>query len=173
MPQDAEAETSPLLQQQNIPTTTTMIPAHSHSSNGTVKTWPLALLRLEGAAIFGATIYAYRQTGGSWLTFGAWLLLPDLGMAGYLANTRVGAALYNAVHTETPGILMLCAAWVVQRGEQSGGSGPGSPGGAGNLGLGLARVALTWLAHVGMDRMLGFGLKYATGFGHTHLGVLD
>lgn len=121
--------------------------------DGVVKTWPRHLLRLEGACILGATMWAYRQTGGSWWAFSGWLLLPDLGMAGYLANTRVGAALYNSVHTETPGILLLCVAWA---GRDNG----------------LARVALTWLAHIGMDRMLGFGLKYGTGFGHTHLGSI-
>jgi len=74
-------------------------------------------------------------------------------MAGYLANTRAGAALYNSVHTETPPIILLCAAWAT-RNEA------------------VAGVALCWLAHIGMDRMFGFGLKYGTGFGHTHLGVL-
>jgi len=74
-------------------------------------------------------------------------------MAGYLANTAAGAVLYNSVHTETPPILLLCV----------------SLARANNAGLGLA---LCWLAHVGMDRMFGFGLKYGSGFGHTHLGVM-
>jgi hypothetical protein len=28
------------------------------------------------------------------------------------------------------------------------------------------------LAHVGMDRAVGYGLKYPTAFGRTHLGVV-
>jgi hypothetical protein len=31
-------------------------------------------------------------------------------------------------------------------------------------------VALIWLAHIGFDRALGYGLKYKAGFGFTHLG---
>jgi hypothetical protein len=31
-------------------------------------------------------------------------------------------------------------------------------------------IAMIWLAHIGIDRALGYGLKYATGFGFTHLG---
>lgn len=72
-------------------------------------------------------------------------------MVGYLANTRAGAALYNSAHTETPPILLLCGA-LAKKSE---------------VGVGLA---LCWLAHIGMDRMLGFGLKYGTAFAHTHLG---
>ena len=75
-------------------------------------------------------------------------------MAGYLANTSVGAAIYNSVHTETPPILLLCTA--LARDNKS-----------------AAGLALCWLAHIGMDRMLGFGLKYGTGFTHTHLGKID
>jgi hypothetical protein len=33
-------------------------------------------------------------------------------------------------------------------------------------------MALIWLAHIGMDRMLGYGLKYSGGFKDTHLGRL-
>lgn len=77
-------------------------------SSGVVRTWPLTLLKVEGAAILGATIWAYSRLGQSWWTFGALLLVPDLGMVGYASNTRLGAALYNSVHTETPPILLLC-----------------------------------------------------------------
>ena len=34
----------------------------------------------------------------------------------------------------------------------------------------LQALALIWIAHIGLDRALGYGLKYATGFGDTHLG---
>jgi hypothetical protein len=118
--------------------------------DGFVKSWPRALLRLEGACIFGATIWAYSRFGQSWWTFGGLLLAPDLGMAGYIANTSAGAAFYNTVHTETTPILMLCAG--LARGNKT-----------------MTGLALCWLAHIGMDRMFGFGLKYGTGFGHTHL----
>ena len=31
-------------------------------------------------------------------------------------------------------------------------------------------LALVWLAHIGLDRLLGMGLKYNDRFAHTHLG---
>lgn len=123
--------------------------------SGFAKTWPRLLLRLEGAAIFTSSTWAYSRLtpSPSWWTFAALLLVPDLGMAGYLANTSAGAALYNSVHTETPPIILLYAAWATANEA-------------------VAGVALCWLAHIGMDRMFGFGLKYGSGFGHTHLGVI-
>lgn len=72
-------------------------------------------------------------------------------MVGYLASTSAGAVLYNTVHTETPPILVLCTALALNNNA-------------------VAGLALTWLAHIGMDRMLGYGLKYGSSFSHTHLG---
>jgi hypothetical protein len=122
-------------------------------SNGYVRGGPLVLLRLEGAAILVVSLLAYGQFGQSWWIFAALILAPDLSMLGYLVTARAGAASYNAVHTLT-GPLML-------------------------LGLGLVcgsalilSLSLIWLAHIGLDRMLGFGLKYASGFSDTHLGLL-
>jgi hypothetical protein len=122
--------------------------------DGFVRSWPKILLQVEGACIFGSTIWAYSRFDQSWWTFAGLLLLPDLGMVGYLANTSVGAAIYNSVHTETPPILLLCTSLAREN----------------KVGAGLA---LCWLAHIGMDRMLGFGLKYGSGFGHTHLNNFD
>ena len=120
---------------------------------GVVQTWPLTLLRVEGVAIFGSTIWAYSRLALSWWTFGTFLLLPDIGMAGFAANTRLGSATYNSVHTETPPILLLCYGLAQNNKPVMG-------------------AALTWLAHIAMDRMLGFGLKYDDGFGVTHMGVI-
>jgi hypothetical protein len=36
--------------------------------------------------------------------------------------------------------------------------------------LTILLIAMIWLAHIGFDRALGYGLKYASGFGFTHLG---
>jgi hypothetical protein len=121
--------------------------------DGFAKGWPKTLLQLEGAAILGSSIWAYSRFNQSWWTFAGLLLVPDLGMVGYLSNTWLGATIYNSVHTETPPILLLCTA--LARNDST-----------------LAGWALCWLAHIGMDRMLGYGLKYGTGFGHTHLGFL-
>lgn len=119
--------------------------------DGFAKGWPKLLLQVEGACIFGSAIWAYSRFGQSWWTFAGLLLVPDLGMAGYIANTRLGAAIYNSFHTETPPLLLLCTA--LARDNNA-----------------VASWSLCWLAHIGMDRMLGYGLKYGTNFGHTHLG---
>ena len=121
--------------------------------DGVVKTWPRLLLRIEGACILGASVWGYWRLKQSWWTFAALLFLPDLGMVGFAVNNKTGAAIYNLVHTETPPLLLLCAAISNDH----------------RVGIGYA---LTWMAHIALDRMLGFGLKYGTQFGHTHLGVL-
>lgn len=112
---------------------------------------PLAVLRLEGAVALGAAAVAYQMLGGSWAWFAALFLLPDLSMLGYLAGPRVGAASYNTAHSYLGAATMaLLGASMHQH----------------SLLLGAA----IWVAHVGFDRMLGYGLKYATAFGDTHLG---
>jgi hypothetical protein len=118
---------------------------------GSVESWPRTLLRIEGAAIFGSAIWAYSQYGHSWWTFAGLIFLPDMGMAGYLANTTLGAAMYNTLHTETPPILLLCTA--LARSDTT-----------------LVSLSLCWLGHIGFDRMIGAGLKYGSHFRHTHLG---
>lgn len=97
--------------------------------DGIVKTWPRILLRVEGAVIFGATIWAYGKSGASWWLFAAGLLLPDLGMVGYLKDSISGAITYNAVHTEIVPVILLCIGYA-QRNTR------------------LVNVALIWLAHI-------------------------
>jgi hypothetical protein len=114
---------------------------------------PRSLLRLEAVAAVAAAIAAYVHLGGSWQLFAALFLVPDLSMLAYLAGARAGAAAYNIAHT-----YLLAAALA-----------------AGGLALGapfLLRIAAIGAAHVGFDRALGYGLKYATAFGHTHLGAI-
>jgi hypothetical protein len=109
------------------------------------------LLRLEGLAVLAAAVSAYAWLGGSWPLFALLLLAPDLAMLGYRLGPTVGAATYNAVHTTLA---------------------PAALGAAG-LALGapmMEALALIWIAHIGLDRALGYGLKYATGFGDAHLG---
>lgn len=109
------------------------------------------LLRAEGALTLLIAAAIYRHLGGAPSTFALWFLVPDLTLLGYLAGPRVGAAVYNAGHAQ---LLPL------------------------TLGLwGLAThtpaallAACIWVAHIGFDRMLGYGLKAATAFGDTHLG---
>jgi hypothetical protein len=114
---------------------------------GAVRTW----LRLEGLAALGAGLALYGATGGNWLFLLPLLLLPDASAVAYLIDPRVGAMLYNLAHTWVPGLLVLgVGVWL------------------GSTALELAAAIL--IAHVGMDRAAGFGLKLPTAFADTHLG---
>jgi len=111
------------------------------------------LLRLEGLVVLAATLAGYSQLGAGWGAFAMLFLLPDLSWLGYLAGPRQGAAAYNAAHSCLGPVALLAL------------------GGLGELPVALA-LGLVWCAHIGFDRMLGYGLKYASGFGDTHLGRL-
>jgi hypothetical protein len=112
---------------------------------------PLALLRLEGAAALAGATFAYSELSGRWTVFALLFLVPDLSMLGYLAGRRVGATCYNTAHSYL-GPAMLATL------------------GTALSAYGLLCVACIWAAHVGFDRLLGYGLKYGTSFGDTHLG---
>lgn len=113
---------------------------------------PRVLLRLEGAAVLAVGVGAYAVLDVSWWWFAGLFLVPDVFMVGYLANPRVGASVYNAGHTYAGPLLLGGYAGLVEA------SLPGA-------------IALIWISHIGFDRMLGFGLKYASGFQDTHLGT--
>lgn len=122
------------------------------SANGAPSGAPLLLLRAEGLALLAAAAAGYGALGGSWWLFAGLLLVPDLAMLGYLAGPRAGAAAYNALHTTLgPALLGLLAFGISS--------------------TGLGGLALIWAAHIGMDRAAGYGLKYASGFGATHLSL--
>jgi hypothetical protein len=111
-----------------------------------------ALLRLEGLAVLAATCAAYAQTGASWLLFAALFLAPDLSFLGYAGGKSLGALVYNAAHTYALPLLLLMAGLLAYPGVEP--------------------YALIWIAHIGLDRALGYGLKYGSGFGYTHLGLV-
>ena len=109
------------------------------------------LLRLEGLTLFAGMVLLYAAWGGSWWVFFILFLVPDLSFAAYLAGPKTGAIVYNAAHSYMAPVALM------------------------TLGFGLAApltpsIAMIWLAHIGIDRALGYGLKYSAGFGVTHLG---
>ena len=113
-------------------------------------TMPGVLLRLEGLALLGGAVIAYQSLGYHWGLFALLLLSPDLSALGYLHSLRAGSLSYNLMHTSSlPLVLGLISLAL------------GAP-------LGI-QLALIWLAHIGMDRAVGYGLKYADSFKHTHL----
>ena len=116
-------------------------------TTGAVRTW----LRLEGLAAFGAALALFGATGGNWLFIIPLLLLPDVSAAGFLAGPRIGTFTYNLAHNWVPGILTLgIGAWLA------------SPA--------IILAAAILIAHVGMDRAVGYGLKLPSSFHDTHLG---
>ncbi|WP_426442284.1 DUF4260 domain-containing protein [Bradyrhizobium genosp. P] len=111
------------------------------------------LLRLEGLVLFLGMTLLYATWEGSWLVYVVLFLVPDLSFAAYLAGPRVGAIVYNAAHAYlAPMALMTFGFYTAEP-------------------LVLS-IAMIWLAHIGFDRALGYGLKYSAGFGFTHLGRL-
>jgi hypothetical protein len=108
-------------------------------------------LRLEGAAVFVAGLILYAQLGAPWWLVVPILLLPDASAIGYVAGPRIGSIAYNVVHNWAFGLAVL---------------------GVG-LATGVAPIAILGavaIAHVGMDRAVGYGLKLPTSFQDTHLG---
>jgi hypothetical protein len=127
-------------------------PATASVPGGTVTGAPRRWLRLEGAVLLAGSLIAYHAAGQAWWPVPLAVLAPDLLMAGYVRGTRLGAQLYNAGHsTLLPAAVAGLAWW------------QGQP-------LILA-LGLIWLAHIGLDRLLGYGLKYDDDFQHTHLSI--
>jgi hypothetical protein len=123
----------------------------SSQDAGTVTGELRALLRIEGLMLFAAATVFYWISGASWWLFAGLLLAPDLSFLAYLAGPRLGAIGYNAAHTTIGPILLVSLGTIT-------------------LWPPAASIALIWLAHIGIDRAVGYGLKYASGFSLTHLG---
>ena len=111
---------------------------------------PGIVLRLEGFALFVVMLLLYRELGLSWWLLVLLFLLPDLSMLAYLAGTRAGAVVYNAVHSYVLPAALFVLGFV----------------GEGSVPMGLG---LIWGAHIALDRFLGFGLKYPGSFTDTDL----
>ena len=111
---------------------------------------PRVLLQMEGAAVFALSLFLYHFIGAGWIWFLVLFLWPDIFMVGYLVSVRLGASLYNLAHTEVLPLALAGISISLNRTE-------------------LTAVALIWMAHIGFDRMLGFGLKYPTFFKESHL----
>ena len=109
------------------------------------------MLRLEGLTLFTGMTLLYAVWGGSWWVYVILFLAPDLSFIAYLSGPKFGAMIYNAAHCYMAPIALMTT-----------GFGTASP-------LVLS-VALVWLAHIGFDRALGYGMKYSAGFSYTHLG---
>lgn len=131
-------------------------PAPSTAQAETVTKSVRVLLRFEGFAAFAAALAFYAKAGFPWQAFALLFLAPDLSMLAYLAGPRAGAVIYNLAHTYALALPLAVAGFI--------GIGDASA---------VTAAGLIWIAHIGFDRMLGYGLKYPTGFADTHLGRLE
>ena len=125
----------------------------SVADSGGAASLPVARLwlRLEAAGLLCAALALYAAYGLGWGVFALGFFAPDLAMLGYLAGPRVGALAYNLAHTTLGPLALTGLGWAAES-------------------RGLVAAGLIWAAHVGADRMLGYGLKSPEGFGITHLG---
>jgi hypothetical protein len=119
------------------------------ASDGAVSGGPRRWLRLEAAVLLVGALIAYATTKQHWWLVPVVLLLPDVAMLGYVRDTRIGAIVYNVAHTTPVPALIIGLGWWQHR-----------------------PLVLVWLAHLALDRLMGYGLKYDDHFQHTHLGVL-
>lgn len=113
-----------------------------------------AFLRAEGLGYLLLACAAYQVLGFPWGQFFLWFLLPDVAILVYVfANERTGMWAYNIAHSS------------------AGAAAVGLVGALLHMPV-CCQISLIWFAHIGVDRALGYGLKYPLGFRVTHLGVL-
>ncbi|HSY54178.1 MAG TPA: DUF4260 domain-containing protein [Opitutaceae bacterium] len=111
---------------------------------------PKPLLHVEGLVVLITAGILYRELAASWLQFAVLFLAPDLFMLGYCLGLKRGAAIYNAGHTYAAPFLLWLVVYFAHQPS-------------------LFPICVIWVAHIGFDRMLGYGLKYDTAFKDTHL----
>lgn len=111
----------------------------------------IAWQRLEGLLLLCFSLFLYGSESSNWWLFGALFLVPDVSMLGYLINPKIGAFCYNAFHSLVFPILLFLSGSIADLSA-------------------VWLISLVWVAHIGMDRALGYGLKYNDDFKHTHLG---
>ena len=111
---------------------------------------PRVLLHAEGLAVAVAAVALYFHSDYPWWLLVALVLAPDLSMIGYLAGSTIGAAAYDAAHTYSLPVALAAVGLIVD--------------------VEIAvQLGLIWLTHIGVDRAIGYGLKYPSGFKDTHL----
>lgn len=111
------------------------------------------IIKIEELSMLVLSIYLFNQTEFVWWMFLALILVPDVGMLGYIVSKKIGAIIYNLFHHKAIAILILCFGWYFS-----------------NKWVELSGIIL--FGHSSMDRVFGYGLKYFDSFKHTHLGWL-
>lgn len=111
------------------------------------------VITIEEVAMFSLAVLGFSQLSFAWWVFLVLLLAPDLSMLGYLISTKIGAITYNIIHHKALAIAMYITGCLIAS-------------------SGLQLIGIILFAHSCMDRAFGYGLKYFTGFKHTHLGMI-
>lgn len=112
-----------------------------------------SILKLEELFQFILGIYLFSTLSYAWWWFLALILLPDIGMLGYLINTKIGAITYNIFHHKGLAILIFLSGIYFEIEV-------------------MQLVGIILFSHASLDRIFGYGLKYADHFKNTHLGSL-
>ena len=123
----------------------------SQPSDVADRAWIRPWLRAEGLATFGAGLAGFLSLGLPWWAFVLFLIAPDVSMVGYARGPRLGAIVYNLAHDLATGLAVASVGLAI-----------------GNVPVAAAGAIL--VAHSGMDRMAGYGLKLPSSFKDTHLG---
>ena len=124
----------------------------SSQFQGTVTGAPNITLRAEGALVFAFATFGYSQMHISWVIYAVLFFTPDIFMLGYVANARVGSITYNVGHSYLAPAALWALGWFTVLPF-------------------VSAMALIWIAHIGFDRAVGYGLKYAAGFKINHLSA--
>lgn len=110
-------------------------------------------LKLEELLMFALSVYLFTTLDFSWWWFLVLILAPDIGMLGYLMNSKIGAVTYNLFHHKGVAILIYLLGVFFQNEF-------------------MKLIGVMVFAHASLDRVFGYGLKYFDSFKHTHLGEI-
>lgn len=108
------------------------------------------LLKLEALGVVAASFTGFAYLGLSWWWFAALILVPDLSAIGYAGGARLGAWCYDLAHTYVGPAILGVVGYLTH-----------DP-------LTMA-IATVWFSHIGVDRLIGYGLKFAGNPKDTHL----
>lgn len=108
------------------------------------------ILKFEGFTTLLLALFVYQLMGFNWVWFLLLIFVPDISLVGYLKNKKIGALIYNFVHNLVTATILIFVGFL--------------------SGIELfTMIGIILIAHVGMDRALGYGLKYPTSFKQTHV----
>lgn len=112
-----------------------------------------SILKLEEAMMLALSLLLFQHENFSWTWFAILFLAPDLGLLGYLVNSKTGAAMYNIAHHKGLAVFIYLAGIYFSIPQ-------------------FQFAGILLFAHSSFDRMLGYGLKYSDSFHNTHLGTI-